>query len=127
MLHIKELQAVLTAQASQTEGRLHTLICSKQEVHMLRVVTAEYDLKPACSDVISTYFSPFSIKIKSLMWMCKCCHYFQKQRTAPLCLAPLPSPFLEFTHSFQTALGTEWSELIYQNDLQCLFSFNVFF
>lgn len=59
MLHIKELQAVLTTQASQTEGRLHTLICSKQEVHMLQVVTAEYDLKSTSS---ATYFSLISIK-----------------------------------------------------------------
>lgn len=62
MLHIKELQAVLTAQASQTEGKLHTLLCSEQEIHMLQVVTAEHKLKPASSDEISTYFSHFSVK-----------------------------------------------------------------
>lgn len=124
MLHIKELQAGLTAQASQTEGRLHTFICSKQEVHMLRVVTAEYDLKPTSSDVISAYFSPFSIKFKSLMCMCKGCHYCRSSRLHKFALLSLS---LEFTHSFRTALGTEWSELIYQNYFQCLFSFNVFF
>lgn len=124
MLHIKELQAVLTAQASQTEGRLHTLICSKQEVHMLQVVTTEYDLKPTSSDVISTYFSHFSIK-ESKVWCTKADITFRSSRLHKSALLYLS---LEFTHNNSwTALGIEWSELIYQNYFQCLFSFNVFF
>lgn len=122
MLHIKELQAVLTTQASQTEGRLHTLICSKQEVHMLQVVTAEYDLKSTSS---ATYFSLISIK-KSKVW-CVCVKAAITFRSSRLHKSALLSLSLEFTHNFRTALWIKWIELIYQNYFQCLFSFNVFF
>lgn len=110
--------------AKQREALCTHLIAANKK-YTIQVVTAEYDLKPISGDVISTYFSPFSIK-KSKVW-CVCVKAAITFRSSRLHKFALLSLSLDFTHNFRTALETERRELIYQNDFQCLFSFNVFF